>query len=92
MCWYLKNTESALNSILSTLLCIVCFTFMHLADAFIQSDLQLHSGYTFSLVRVFPGNTYFIMDLFQILGSLEVVALTFPAGYPLACYVDHIGT
>ncbi len=28
------------------------FTFMHLADAFIQSDLQLHSGYTFSLVRV----------------------------------------
>ncbi len=23
------------------------FTFMHLADAFIQSDLQLHSGYTF---------------------------------------------
>ncbi len=22
------------------------FTFMHLADAFIQSDLQLHSGYT----------------------------------------------
>ncbi len=29
---------------------------MHLADAFIQSDLQLHSGYTFSLVHVFPGN------------------------------------
>ncbi len=29
---------------------------LHLADAFIQSDLQLHSGYTFSLVRVFPGN------------------------------------
>ncbi len=27
---------------------------MHLADAFIQSDL--HSGYTFSLVSVFPGN------------------------------------
>ncbi len=23
------------------------FTFMHLADAFIQSDLQLHSGYAF---------------------------------------------
>ncbi len=23
------------------------FRFMHLADAFIQSDLQLHSGYTF---------------------------------------------
>ncbi len=32
------------------------FTFMHLADAFIQSDLQLHSGYTFLLVHVFPGN------------------------------------
>ncbi len=28
---------------------------MHLADAFIQSDLQLHSGYTFWLVHVFPG-------------------------------------
>ncbi len=32
------------------------FTFMHLADAFIQSDLQLHSGYSFSLVHVIPGN------------------------------------
>ncbi len=32
------------------------FTFMHLTDAFIQSDLQLHPGYTFSLVHVFPGN------------------------------------
>ncbi len=32
------------------------FTFMHLADAFIQSGLQLQSGYTFSLVCVFPGN------------------------------------
>ncbi len=34
------------------------FTFMHLADAFIQSDL-VHSGYTFFFflsVRVFPGN------------------------------------
>ncbi len=29
---------------------------LHLSDAFIQSDLQLHSGYTFSLVHVFPGN------------------------------------
>ncbi len=34
----------------------ITFTSMHLADAFIQSDLQLHSGYTFSLVSVFPGN------------------------------------
>ncbi len=32
------------------------FTFTYLADAFIQSDLQLHPGYTFSLVCVFPGN------------------------------------
>ncbi len=29
---------------------------LHLADAFIQSDLQLHSGYTFLLVHVFLGN------------------------------------
>ncbi len=45
-------------TILSTLSFIeqFTFTFMHLADAFIQSDLQLHSGYTFSLVYVFPGN------------------------------------
>ncbi len=37
---------------------IFTFTFVHLADAFIQSDLQLHSGYTFSLVGlcVFPEN------------------------------------
>ncbi len=34
----------------------ITFTFMHLADAFIQSDLQLHLGYTFSLVHVFPWN------------------------------------
>ncbi len=35
---------------------IVTFTFMHLADAFIQSDSK-HSGYTFFLsVCVFPGN------------------------------------
>ncbi len=34
----------------------ITFTFMHLADAFIQSDLQLHSGYTITLVHVFPGN------------------------------------
>ncbi len=30
------------------------FTFMHLADAFIQSDLQLHSGYTFSISICVP--------------------------------------
>ncbi len=30
----------------------ITFTFMHLSDVFIQSDLQLHSGYTFSLVCV----------------------------------------
>ncbi len=36
---------------------IFTFTFTHLADAFIQNDLQLHSGYKFFLsVYVFPGN------------------------------------
>ncbi len=30
------------------------FTFMHLADAFIQSDLQLHSGYTFLISICVP--------------------------------------
>ncbi len=40
---------------------IYTFTFMHLADAFIQSDLQLHSGYTFSLVCVFPENRTHIL-------------------------------
>ncbi len=38
---------------------ITLLTFTHLADAFIQSDLQLHSGYTFFIsmsVCVFPGN------------------------------------
>ncbi len=29
------------------------FTFMHLADAFIQSDLQLHSGYTLMFKLMF---------------------------------------
>ncbi len=38
------------------------FTFMHLADAFIQSDLQLHSGYTFSLVCVFPGTIEHLLN------------------------------
>ncbi len=35
---------------------LVHITFYILPDAFIQSDLQLHLGYTFSLVSVFPGN------------------------------------
>ncbi len=39
---------------LRIMLSVSTFTFMHLADAFIQSDLQLQSGYTFSLVCVFP--------------------------------------
>ncbi len=30
------------------------FTFMHLADAFIQSDLQLHSGYTVFISMCVP--------------------------------------
>ncbi len=33
--------------ILFVQLTVYDFTFMHLADAFIQSDLQEHSGYTF---------------------------------------------
>ncbi len=32
------------------------FTFMHLADAFIQSDLQCIQVIHFSSVHVFPGN------------------------------------
>ncbi len=32
----------------------LAFTFMHLADAFIQSDLQLHSGYTFLISMCVP--------------------------------------
>ncbi len=52
------------REVISSLVCylrlslaeLLHFTFMHLADAFIQSNLQLHSGYTFSLVCVFPGN------------------------------------
>ncbi len=49
--WVLVSFKGSLR------LSYICtFVFMHLADAFIQSDLQLHSGYTFSLVCVFPGN------------------------------------
>ncbi len=33
---------------------IILFTFMHLADAFIQSDLKLHSGYTFLISTCVP--------------------------------------
>ncbi len=32
----------------------ITLTFMHLADAFIQSDLQLHSGYSFLISMCFP--------------------------------------
>ncbi len=57
------------------------FTFMHLADAFIQSDLQLHSGYTFLLVHVFPGlfesNIFFIL-LLEVLRSGDLNLLLFP--------------
>ncbi len=48
------------------------FTFMHLADAFIQSDLQLHSGYTFSSVCVFPGNrTHNLLRCWQQCSTTE---------------------
>ncbi len=32
----------------------ITFTFMHLADAFIQSDLQLRSGYSFLISMCVP--------------------------------------
>ncbi len=50
------NQDSLFKIIQNFLIFSLTFTFMHLADAFIQSDLQLHSGYTFSVVHVFPGN------------------------------------
>ncbi len=61
MCIVSKHLKKVLNVFkneMKVLLLVqkLLFTFMHLADAFIQSDLQLHSGYTFSLVHVFPGN------------------------------------
>ncbi len=55
---------------------------MHLADAFIQSDLQLHSGYTFfisiymkssfpkrykSILIVFMKMTFFYLDPYILL-------------------------
>ncbi len=49
---YIRSDQVIIIVSLQTIIII----FMHLADAFIQSDLQLHSGYTFSLVYVFPGN------------------------------------
>ncbi len=52
----LCSSSSEVNSGLFLSARLLTFTFMHLADAFIQSDLQLHSGYTFLSVYVFPGN------------------------------------
>ncbi len=56
--WCPLNVHQHISMLLWGIGCLFTFTFtfMHLADAFIQSDLQLHSGYTFSLVHVFPGN------------------------------------
>ncbi len=46
---------------------IITFTFMHLADTFIQSDLQLHSGYTFLIMIRFvldpAQNLYFDLTI-----------------------------
>ncbi len=50
------NLATVLNKNLGLFWLLFTFTFMHLADAFIQSDLQLQPGYTFSLVCVFSGN------------------------------------
>ncbi len=53
--FYTPNPTQYLN-LTTTLLTINTFTFMHLADAFIQSNLQV-AGYKFFLsVCVFPGN------------------------------------
>ncbi len=41
-----QASQLALHQHQLTRLTTFTFTFMHLADAFIQSDLQLHSGYT----------------------------------------------
>ncbi len=49
-------TRASLNTNTCKLENMFTFTFMHLADALIQSDLQLHSCYTFLSVYVFPGN------------------------------------
>ncbi len=56
--WKCRHNNRPVCKTLGHILKILCreLTFMHLADAFIQSDLQLHSGYTFLLVHVFPGN------------------------------------
>ncbi len=36
--------------------CVFTFTFMHLADAFIQSDLQCIQAIIIVVLSVFPGN------------------------------------
>ncbi len=48
---------------------------MHLADAFIQSDLQLHSGYTFSLVHEFPGNRTQLIT--QLINQTKLIQLIY---------------
>ncbi len=48
------NNQS-INNIFNSLF-FVLFTFMHLADAFIQSDLQCIQAINFLSVCVFPGN------------------------------------
>ncbi len=72
---------------------------MHtLPGLLISSVLQLQPRNSSSSSRITPyGIVHMYMPFHQVsiaikLSSLEVVALTFPAGYPLACYVDHIGT
>ncbi len=50
--WWIESSKEHLFKIL--IFCNITFTFTHLADAFIQSDLQLHSGYTFLISMCVP--------------------------------------
>ncbi len=52
--WRIRKNGKPHSNILDSM-CNDLFD-LHLSDAFIQSDLQLHSGYTFLLLSVFPGN------------------------------------
>ncbi len=50
----LRTEISSVSLNILMMLFTFTFTFMHLADAFIQSDLQLHSGYTFFISMCVP--------------------------------------
>ncbi len=52
--WPIKQFFSLIKKVYGCFNLNITFTFMHLADAFIQSDLQLHSGYTFFISMCVP--------------------------------------